>query len=196
MIQTFIPWREDTNLGAAYNEAMEMLPSDNDWAVLLDHDVMFTTFEWHRQIERAIEVEPYGSFTGVTNRIFCPWQRAREVDRDNHDIMYHREIGADRMRNRWLSDVTDANGWGGYIMVLSKAAWRDAGKFVDGQLCVDHNMHFALRRAKRHVFLIEGLYMYHYARGKGEQYQKKTMRADCECSKHPHNFTPIERREI
>lgn len=195
MIHTCIPWREDTNLGQAYNETMKML-SDDDWAVLLDHDVMFTTFEWNRQIQAAIKAEPHGSFTGVTNRIFCPWQKAREVDPENHDMLYHRTIGETRMENRYLSDVTEANGWGGYIMIISKAAWRDAGGFVDGQLCVDHNMHFALRRAKRRVFLIEGLYMYHYRSGRGEKYQAKTMRAACECSKHPHAFTPTDRRLI
>lgn len=198
MIQTFIPWREDTNLGAAYNEAMEMLPEDG-WAVLLDHDVMFTTFEWHRQIDRAIAAEPYGSFTGVTNRIFCPWQKAREADQNNHDILYHRALGEARLSNRYLTDVTDATGaygWGGYIMILSKAAWRDAGKFVDGQLCVDHQMHFALRRAKRRVFLIEGLYIYHYARGRGEQYQAKTLAATCECRTVTRGVSLTDRRAI
>jgi len=198
MIHTCIPFREDTNLGLAYNEVMDMLP-ENGWACFLDHDVMFTTFEWHQQLEAAISFEPRGTFTGVTNRIYCPWQRANEVDPNNHDIMYHRKIGAERLKNRYLTDVTGAQGkygLGGYVLCQSKAAWREAGKFVDGQLCVDHNMHFALRRVGRPVYLIEGLYMYHYARGAGEQYKSITMRADCECRKQVPVFTPADRRII
>src|SRR5262245_63566171 len=103
MLHTMIPWREDTNLGLAYNEEMERLP-EGGWAVLLDHDVMFTTFEWARQIEAAIRMEPRGSFTGVTNRIFCPWQQAREANKENHDILYHRRVGSERLKNRYLSD--------------------------------------------------------------------------------------------
>lgn len=198
MIHTCIPFRNDTNLGRAYNDVMELIGLD-DWACFLDHDVMFTTFEWYRQLEAAIRFEPRGTFTGVTNRIYCPWQRANEADPQNHDIMYHRKIGAERLKNRYLTDVTQAPGrfgLGGFILCISKHAWLDAGGFVDGQLCVDHNMHFALRRIGRPVYLIEGLYMYHYARGAGEKYKDITMRAECECRVPVSNWAPTERRII
>lgn len=169
MILTMVPFAADMNFGRACNEAMALLP-EGGWACILDHDVMFTTYGWHAQLEAAIAAEPLGSFTGTTNRIHCPWQKAAEASRENHDVKYHRGVGSRRAQNRSLLDATDAVGWGGFLMLLSKAAWRDAGGFVDGMLCVDHQMHFALRDRGRRVYLIEGLYMYHYKRALGEKY--------------------------
>lgn len=163
------PYAADMNLGRVYNDAMERLPKDG-WACLLDHDVAFTTYEWHAQLQAAIAADPRGSFTGVTNRIHCPWQQAAEAGTENHDMKHHRRVGAARAKTRSLLDVTGCVGWGGFLMLLSRAAWQDAGGFVDGMLCVDHQMHFALRRAGRPVYLIEGLYMYHYKRALGEKY--------------------------
>ena len=169
MILTMTPFAKDMNLGRAYNDAMSLL-GPGDWACLLDHDVMFTTYDWNQQLEDAIAADPRGSFTGVTNRIHCPWQQAKEAGTENHDIKHHRRVGAERLKNRDLLDVTSAVGWGGFLMLLSYDAWDESGGFVDGMLCVDHQMHFALRRAGRPVYLIEGLYMYHYKRALGEKY--------------------------
>jgi hypothetical protein len=195
MLHTMIPWREDTNLGQAYNEEMDRLP-EGGWAVLLDHDVMFTTFEWNRQIQAAIAAEPEGTFTGVTNRIGCPWQRIG-IDMNNHDIRFHRMVGHERLSNRWLSDVTDSIGWGGYIMAISNEAWKAFGGFRDGQLCVDHMMHFDIRRQGRRAYLIEGLYMYHYRQGSGEHYQGKTQRVNqCDCLTRKDWAAPKRVKEI
>lgn len=163
------PYAADMNVGRAYNQAMALLPEDG-WACLMDHDVMFTTYEWHLQLEAAIAADPRGSFTGVTNRIHCPWQQAREAGTENHDVRHHRRVGAERAKNRDLLDVTGCVGWGGLLMLISKESWLAAGGFVDGLLCVDHQMHFKLRDAGRKIYLIEGLYMYHYKRALGEKY--------------------------
>jgi hypothetical protein len=48
------------------------------------------------------------------------------------------------------------------LMLVSKRAWLDAGGFVDGLLCVDHMFHYALRASGHKIFLIEGLYVYHW----------------------------------
>jgi len=48
--------------------------SDDDWACFLDHDAMFTTLDWYKQIEEIIEElslgdRPVGLLTTFTNRI-------------------------------------------------------------------------------------------------------------------------------
>lgn len=160
-LHTMVPFRSDGNLGRAYNEAMERLPAE-DWAVMLDHDAMFTTKRWHAQIEEAIAFQPKaGAFVAMTNRIAAPWQRCG--DAQTNDIALHRRFGEERARSvRTLLDISGTKGWGGVCFAVSRAAWSAAGGFADGLGCVDHSLHFGLQRAGRRVWLIEGLYMFHW----------------------------------
>jgi len=165
---TFTPFDLDANLGRAYNRAMSLLPADA-WACLFDHDAMPTTREWYRQLVEVIEHRPdVGMLTAATNRIASPWQRAAEADRDNHDMAYHRKLGAARLERRTLLDVTDTKGLGGVLMCLSRRTWEQAGGFVDGMFCVDHMMHFAVARAGLRVYVLESLYVYHWRRAHGD----------------------------
>jgi len=164
MIVPMMPFATDMNLGAAYNRALALLPEDA-WAILLDHDMLFTTREWYRQFEEAIRFMPgAGAFVAVTNRINACWQRAEESDPENHDIGYHTAIGLARLKRRMLLDITDTKGFGGVCFAVSKQGWKDAGGFADGLMCVDHSLHFGLQRAGRRSYLLEGLYVYHRRR--------------------------------
>ncbi len=176
------PFALDRNLGRAYNDAMALLPDDG-WAVFIDHDAMNTTREWFRLIAEAIAFKPdAGAFVAVTNRIDCAWQRAQETDRENHDIGYHTRIGLARLKRRTLLDITDTKGFGGVCFALSKAAWREAGGFADGLLCVDHSIHFGLQRTGRRIYLLEGLYVYHRRRAFVGPLPEDTPRAEhCPC---------------
>lgn len=180
MLFTMMPFSTEMNLGKAYNEAIALLPEDA-WACFLDHDAIWTTREWYRQIEEAIRTVPdAGALTACTNRIAPPWQQVG--DRDNHDMARHRRFGAARLKVRTLLDVTDTKGMGGVVMVISKRAWKLAGGFVDGILCVDHHMHFALRDLGLKIWLIEGLYVYHWRRAFGDELPANTPRAtNCPC---------------
>jgi GT2 family glycosyltransferase len=179
---TFIPFDLEANLGRAYNRAMAMLPADG-WACLFDHDAMPTTREWYRQLVEVIEHRPdVGLLTAATNRIASPWQRASEADRENHDMAYHRKIGAARLARRTLLDVTETKGLGGVLMCLSRRSWELAGGFVDGMLCVDHMMHFAIARAGLRVYVLESLYVYHWRRAFGDNLPSTVPKARaCPC---------------
>lgn len=181
LVLAMTPFRADMNLGAAYNEAMRLLPRDG-WAVFLDHDAAWTTRSWYLQIREAIAFKPdAGAFGAVTNRIAPDWQQAGA--RDNHDMVAHRQFGDERLRTvRTLLDVTHTKGFGGVVIVISRRAWERAGGFVDGMLCVDHRMHFALRDAGLRVYLHEGLYVYHWRRANGDALPKDAPRAEnCPC---------------
>jgi hypothetical protein len=164
MILTMTPFALDKNLGRSYNEAMQLLPEDA-WGAMLDHDAMQTTRDWYALLTEAIAFQPAaGAFVAVTNRIDAVWQRAAEADPENHDIGYHTRVGLERLKRRTLLDITSTKGFGGVFFAVSKAAWRRAGGFADGLLCVDHSIHFGLQRTCRSVYLIEGLYVYHRRR--------------------------------
>lgn len=199
LIQTFIPYADDRNLGRAHNEAMSLLP-EAGWGCILDHDVMFTTPEWHRQMQDAVAKRPEGCFSGVTNRIKCPYQLVTVlseseprgysyVDSKNHDYAYHREVGrkvasgevwheiedVGTIRRDGLLDITENERErtpAGFLMLLSKAAWREAGGFPEGLHYMDRMMWLALKLAGRRIYIIEGLYLYHWHRGAGEAVQQ------------------------
>jgi GT2 family glycosyltransferase len=182
MLIAMTPYALDRNLGRAYNDAMALVPEDG-WVVFLDHDILLTTRDWYRQIVEAIAFQPAaGAFVAVTNRIDATWQRAVEADPDNHDIGYHTRIGLQRQARRTLLDITETKGFGGVLFAFSKAAWRAAGGFADGLLCVDHSLHFGLQRAGLRVYLMEHLYVYHRRRAFVGALPADTPRAaNCPC---------------
>lgn len=176
------PFALDRNLGSAYNEAMALIP-DGDGCIFIDHDVLITTRDWYRHVVEAVNFQPDGgAFVAVTNRIDAVWQRAEESDRENHDVGYHTRIGLARESRRTLLDITDTKGFGGVLFAVTKAAWRDAGGFADGLLCVDHSLHFGIQRAGRRVYLMENVYVYHRRRAFVGALPPDTPRAkDCPC---------------
>lgn len=173
LIQTFIPYADDRNFGHACNEAMSMLP-ETGWGCILDHDVMFTTQEWHRQLSAAVTQKPEGCFGAMTNRIKCPFEQTPGVDIKNHDYVYHRQIGQQLLTaNEGLLDVTDNERTpAGFLMLFSKQAWREAGYFPEGLHYLDRMMWMALKMAGRRLYIIRSLYLYHWHRGAGEPIQK------------------------
>lgn len=179
-IYPMMPFALDMNLGGAYNDAMRLLGPE-DWAVFLDHDAMWTTRLWFSQIEEAIHFQPTaGAFTCKTNRIASPWQKSGNAD--DHDVASNRRWGMAQTKHRTLLDVTETNGMGGVVIVISRRAWEAAGGFVPGMMCVDHMMHFALRRAGLRVYCIEGLYVYHWRRAFGDGPPENAPRAEgCPC---------------
>lgn len=167
MIRTMIPFREDANLGLAYNEEMQRL-HDGDWAIFLDHDAMPTTGRWFLQFAEAIRFQPdAGAIVAMANRIASPWQRA-PVPTNCNDMAWHRRYGTERAKVRTLLDISQTKGWGGVCFAISKAAWQAAGGFAHGLGCVDHSIHFRLQRTGRKVWLHEGIYFFHW-RHHGEQ---------------------------
>lgn len=183
VIHPMTPFALDRNLGRAYNEEMARLP-DGHWACFTDHDALIgLTRDWYRLLREAIDFKPdAGAFVAVTNRIDAKWQRAQEVDPNNHDIGYHTEIALERAKRRTLLDITDTKGFGGVCFALSKAAWAETLGFSDGLLCVDHSIHFALRKAGRRIYMHEGLYVYHRRRAFIGPLPEDTPRAaNCPC---------------
>lgn len=162
-----IPYSDERDLGSAHNEFMSLLPEDG-WGCLLDHDVMFTTRDWHKQLTSAIRQYPEGTFCAMTNRIACPFQVVPGISMKTHDMWYHREMGARILPNQTIRDVTDEPRTpAGFLMCLSKRAWREVNGFPHGFHLMDKRMWTALKMVGRRIYLIEGLYMYHWHRGGG-----------------------------
>lgn len=184
MIHCMTPFDTEKNLGRAYNRAMGRLGED-DWALFLDHDAMWTTRDWYRQCEEAVGFQPRALFTAVTNRIASPWQRASEAGTTSDDIKHHRLIGSERLKRRTLLDISCTKGFGGVVMLMSRQNWAEIGGFVDGMGCVDHMAFFSTVATGRPVYLIEGLYVYHFRGTCGTPLERGIPKAvGCQCRGH------------
>ena len=177
--------RVGADLGKAYNDVMRCI-GDDDWACFLDHDAVFTTRSWFAQICEAAEAHPEaGLFGVVTNRVGNTFQELVGVDRDNHDMRYHRKVGKAvaegthagiaRMPEYMKLSQSNWQGWlGGVVLVTSKRAWRqvvrgDKVGFPEGYfLGLDNFYHEAQVRLGNPVFLLTRVYVYHWYRAEGD----------------------------
>lgn len=171
-IHTNIPYRLDSNLGRAYNDFMKKVP-ENEWALFLDHDAMFTTKYWYRNLHEVIDNNKnYGLFYGMTNRIYPKNQKFKDVSESNHDIRYHRQIGISAW-NTYGSNVNDVSNsnkgfQSGVIILINKSTWNKVGGFVDGFLGVDNDIHKKCIDNNIKVGIMKGIYVYHWYRGDGD----------------------------
>ncbi len=190
------------DIGRVYNEYMELLPSDEDWACFLDHDAMFTTTDWYTQMEEIIAENPeYGLLTAITNRIGNTEQRVAGIDYDNHDMCYHRRIGtmAQEQDRTTVTDVSKTRTISGVVMLVKKAVWKKAGGFTGGFLKVDNDFHQRVISIGEKVGIMKGVYVYHWYRFENSDleplpvsqimcYQRKFQRAVYQCAKKTSRF--------
>ncbi|HSW67007.1 MAG TPA: hypothetical protein VLH16_00340 [Bacteroidales bacterium] len=160
----FTPYATDRNLGAAYNEYMELLPNDDDWACFMDGDTMFLIPDWGDIIKEAVERYPdTGMFTCYTNRVNNPQQLYRGTFSENGDMRAHRNIAIacrEIYRNRTMPLTRTISGT---MMVIQNKTWKEF-PFSDGLLGVDNDISRRLLKAGKTVRLIQGVYLLHYYR--------------------------------
>lgn len=190
MIYTCIPYapkEHDKNLAWAYNEFMKILPSDDDWGCFIDHDAMFTTPDWYHQLCEIIKKYPqFSCFTATTNREYTIWQIPEGVNVNNHDVVYHRQIGARLSEKNYgkVVDVTDCSEslllpepkappretspLSGIMILYKKSVWKDIPfrryykeKSIFG---TDNLIHLDLKKAGHKIGLATGIYLYHWHR--------------------------------
>lgn len=173
-----IPWSTDKNIGRAYNEFMQMIPSDDDFACFIDGDAMFLHPFFGKQLEEIIRNYPHcGIFTATTNRIGQSWQRAG--DWDSNDIAQHRIIN-EQIMSQYYSVCTHIPSsasrrlMSGVLILIKKSAWKKVGGFKNGLLGVDNELHISAEKAGEKIMLMKGVYLYHWYRG-GDVTNKKHL---------------------
>ncbi len=174
-IYTFIPYSTKKNLGQAYNRCMDLI-AGGDWALFLDHDVMFVSRDWYPLLVKVIgKNEDVGLFTCFSNRVGTKAQKAPGVCPVTHDILYHRHFGQ-KIAEKYKDRVTDLKLEGkkrpklsGYFLLISKRTWNKIGGVTKkGTSKVDWHIIKKCVAADIKVARIDGLYVYHYRRGLGE----------------------------
>jgi hypothetical protein len=189
MIYTFVPYKDkNESFRDTCNNFMKLIPNEEDFGIILDHDVMFTTHFWYKQVSKCVEENPdVNAFTAVTNRIYSKYLWA-DVDKDNNDVGYHRNMG-NKIAEQFGSEVTDISdtdehnrGWGGYFMMLRKKTWTEIGGFADKSKNfkgggMDWGTHEVLADKGEKILLMNGVYVYHwYSNFNPENYAKGMRR--------------------
>lgn len=178
MIHTYIPYAPssiDKNIGAVYNQFMAMI-SDEDWACFLDHDAMFTTLNWYKQLEEIVNDLPSscqgaGLLTACTNRIGNPEQVVQGIEPQNHDIYYHRKLGKQRQVDYGNSLRECETLISGVVILISKEVWKQTKGFSDGFLGVDKDIDNKIRELGYKAYIMDGVYCYHWYRADGTPMQ-------------------------
>jgi hypothetical protein len=176
MIYYCIPYSVEKNLACAYNDFMEILPSDNDFACFVDGDTIFTTSNYGHIIHDSIQNYPeIGCFTCYTNRVKNLPQVVKGIDYDSNDIIYHRKIGnmLHTIFGNSCIDITDElseDGKPAYIsgvmILIKKSLWKKIGKFknLNSMLGVDNHLHKDILSINEKIYLMRGVYLYHWYR--------------------------------
>ena len=154
------------DLGHAINQHFERI-RDDDWLLTLDHDLMLTTRDWYRRLERAIEQQPDAGFFTLMRAPASTatlWSQPEGVKRNSTDIVYHRTFGRElaARENGHLEDVTDKNVTAG-IFLMKKIVWRAVGGWKNGFKAesIDYDMHRRIRSAGYRIYLIRDVYCHH-----------------------------------
>jgi GT2 family glycosyltransferase len=169
---------------------MTLVPNDDDWACFIDHDAMFTTRDWYAQLTHIVQLHPEaGCFTAMTNRVGNPRQvhdyawhclaasedRVRghfsilDTHHTNHDINYHRSVGA-KLKGQFnteVSPLSDRELMSGVVILTRKSVWSKI-RFVSGFLGVDWEYHRGCLKSGHPVYLMCGVYVYHWYRADGD----------------------------
>lgn len=163
-----IAWDNTKNIGQYYNAFANLVPR-GEWIAFVDGDTIFTTPDYGRIIEDTIAAHPEAeAFTCVTNRVGCKWQIALEADIQCDDMREHRNLG-ERIARTYGTDIRDVTNeplFSGLFLLIKKSLWQKIGAAAPfGMLGVDNDIHKHIRAVGARLYLMKGLYLYHWYRG-------------------------------
>lgn len=154
------------DFGYAINQFFDRL-RDDDWGLVLDHDLMFTTRDWYRRLERAVAKYPDAGFFTLMRAPASEVTRYSEpkgIDSGSNDMAYHWKFG-----KRWsaetegqIDDITGQDCTAG-IFLMSKRVWTQVGGFDSGFKAefIDYKMHKKVVAAGLRAYLIRDVYLFH-----------------------------------
>lgn len=186
MIYHHIPWSTNKCIGTAYNQVLRK-HNDEDWITFIDADAMHTTNDWYKELEDAIQKYPNAKgFGSRTNRVGSPDQLLVGIDLDNHDIHYHRKIGAHMSKTfkgkvSSLFDKRKAGYFSGLWFAFHVGTMKQLGGFYESgsQRLTDNHFHATIINNGYEFYILDSIYVYHWYRADHEypQFQplKKTL---------------------
>lgn len=163
MIHVRIPYRQDKNLGKAYNDEFELCPED-DWLCFIDHDVLFLTPDAISIMEEYVKLYPdAGLFCCRANRIhpLANYQLVDPTPSENSSIEYWMERAYQLKKELPRVSPVDHE-VSGFLMLVSKKTWREI-KFVESgrALGVDNDFCWKIIDAGKKILRMDALLVWH-----------------------------------
>jgi len=159
-IYFFSPFSFDKNLFDAYDSHMKLLPNDDDWAVLMDHDVCFLTHDAAMIIRNNIWHHPQVTlFSCLTNRIGCVDQ-LHEADVSVDPNMFNHLRIAKKLAQDWGGIKIVNTPISGMVMILQKKTWNMVPR-MEGILGIDNHISQTVLDNGGTIAILTGLYCWH-----------------------------------
>jgi hypothetical protein len=162
-------------LPKAYNEALAMVP-DDWWVCVIDPDILLPPQDyWFRLLTEAINKEPgAGMFSAMTNRLMrekSGYQMVADNYEWNMDLQMHLWLGYEMATKIGcqLDDVTDIEietkyrPTSGFFQAFRGDTWRMISPIEPPCRTVDWEIHRRIRRLGMRIYVIRGLYIFHYS---------------------------------
>lgn len=178
-----IPYREDKNLGKAYNDAFRSLPSESVLC-LRDYDTLWLTHDYNKHLDRYHAANPDAVLTCYTNRIspLSKPQLLHGKPLDQADIKVHIGLAEKQYRLSGLAtgryEVTAIDqDISGMVMVIPRKVW-ELYPFYESGLClgVDTDWNRRIRAAGIKILRMNGLYIWHTYRLVNGIHDKKHLK--------------------
>lgn len=164
-----IPYREDKNLGKAYNEAFIDTTIYCPYLILRDYDTMWLLPDYLIHVDKYHHLYPDAVLTCFTNRI-SPLSkpqlytgRISEVSDIKTHIKVAQKIQAfsGNLQGRYpVTEITQDIS--GMMMVVPRSVWREHN-FTEDKLClgVDTEWNRRIRKAGVKILRMDGIYIFH-----------------------------------
>ena len=171
MLFFFTPYSFEKNLFEAIDTYMQLLPDDQDWAVLMDGDTAFLRSDFGHQIQRYIDKYPdTGLFTCYASRCHYEYQIRRGSNTESDSITYHRKQAESVFQTLDGKVKEIERRIAGHLMVIKKETWLKIRQDVKiltvnkNILGVDTQISNAIMFRQMKIRLMRGLYIFHYLR--------------------------------
>lgn len=149
-------------IGQYYNKIMH---ESNGYVCFLDSDAMFLSYDFAHHIKRVISETKKLAYTCMCNRV---GNKNQVYNIQGDDIQVHRKY-AEKIRSNTIEPFPKGSHLSGFMLIIHKSLWEKAGGFkTEGILGVDVDFHRRIRQLGEEIYIMKGVYMYHWYRG-GEQ---------------------------
>lgn len=171
MIWFFTPYSFQKRMFEAWDQYMNLLTDPDDWACMMDGDIMLLQSDFGHHIQQYIDKYPdTGLFTCYSSRSRTRWMMPDQHLFSNLSIAEHKKL-ADRLYRGCHLKVKEINDRvTGHLMVIRKSTWTSIRDKVEVRcsglkiLSVDTVISTEILENKMLIRLMQGIYVMHYYR--------------------------------
>lgn len=180
MIWFFTPYAFDKRMFNAWDQYMNLLTDPDDWACLMDGDIMLLRSDFGHHIQEYINKYPdTGLFTCYSSRSRTLWMMPDQHLFNSGSLAEHKKL-SDRLYNNCRLSVKEINDRvTGHLLVIKKSTWSAIRDKVSARcadlkiLSVDTAISREILETKMPIRLMQGIYVMHYYRFlEGASYKK------------------------